>query len=84
MHRIRLVVFAVLATQLAGCLGTLKVLSAIGEADQQNKAAGYSPYPSSYPSYQAPQVVQPQVGNGIPRYICNTISSITTCKQVGG
>jgi len=82
MYRTKLLLLLVIcASQLTGCMSTLKVLSAIGEAQQQQQqnTGSQSTLPNYYPTYSAPQVVTPQLSS--PNVVhCRTIGYITTCQ----
>jgi flagellar basal body-associated protein FliL len=82
MRSIGIVLLAAAVLSLSGCMGTLKVLSAVGKADQNNRQnQPAAPQPNYYPNYQAPAVYQPQLDNSGRQYICNTIGYVTTCHK---
>ena len=80
MKMLKIVALALAVTQVAGCMTVLQGLSELGKA-QQNNPQSYV-QPTSYPTYTAPQVVQPQLSNPANHYYCNTIGSVTTCKEL--
>lgn len=77
MKIIKWLFIAVCLTQLAGCMGTLKVLSAIGKGTEQQRQQ--QPAPNYYPSYQAPTVQQPTLNKTQIKH-CRTIGYVTTCQ----